>query len=101
VPPLQVVDGAEAIMLAGSAAAATATPVSAVPLFGLVMVRVSVEACAVVIEVGEKAAATVGALIDGGRLVKLTGKDVSVTSYHCPLEVVASQLLLKGQLLKA
>ena len=62
VPLVQVVAGLLPVRLAGSAAAATATPVSAVPAFGLVIVSVSVEVCGEVIAVGLKAAAMVGAV---------------------------------------
>jgi len=62
VPLVQVVAAVVPFKFAGSGDAATATPVSVVAPFGLVMVNVSVEVCAVVIEVGENAAAMVGAV---------------------------------------
>jgi hypothetical protein len=63
VPP-QVVCGLAPLRFAGSGLAATATPVNCVEVFPLVIVSVSVEvdAVAVVIEVGENAAAMVGAV---------------------------------------
>jgi hypothetical protein len=61
VPPLQVVPAPEPFRFAGSAPAATASPVNCSAVLGLVIVKVSVELPTVVIAVGEKAAAIVGA----------------------------------------
>ncbi len=61
VPP-QVVAGLDPFRLVGSAAAATATPDSAVDALVLVIVNVSVEVPEVEIEVGLKAAAMLGAV---------------------------------------
>ena len=60
VPLLQVVAGLDPLRFAGSGEAATATPVNAVPPFGLVRVSVSVEVPPAVIVVGPNAAAMVG-----------------------------------------
>ena len=61
VPLLQVVAWPDPLRFAGSAEAVTATPVSWIDAFGLLMVSVSVEVPPAVIEVGLNAAAMVGA----------------------------------------
>lgn len=75
VPPEHVVDAEEPVRFAGSAAAATATPVNAVEALVLVIVNVSVDVCAVVIVVGENAAVMDGAV--AGNVVLIV-KAVSV-----------------------
>ena len=61
VPLVQVVAGLDPLRFAGSAAAATATPVSWMDAFGLVTVSVSVDVPPAAIVVGLNAAAMVGA----------------------------------------
>ena len=70
-PLVQVVAGLDPLRFAGSGEAATATPVSWIDGFGLVMVSVSVAVVPSAIVVGLNAAAMVGT--DGGFTVSPVG----------------------------
>ena len=69
-PPLQVVVGLLPVNPAGSALAATASPLNATELLGLLIVKVRVEVPDVVVEDGAKAAVMVG--VAAGRLIVRT-----------------------------